>query len=938
MDRTAREEINKLLDVRLHLFIRDMIGHLRIDLETGQYITTHRDFSPDTGHRIYPVDRQDIRVGIAKVSGQRISSFLRHETDDVNNIFYVRIAMAGQVDFDEFATRVEIDHEGYIIPSVEGKFRVAPLEGTHFDQISHRLIDPGEAIADHYYLYAVVETLLSQQQKSRKLLAFIDNREQASRYSAIFRDEFASAFLFQYLCLTYTDFHRMLESDPVKALNELRQQASELEMGRLEEAIFADLDLWYWRMIATPSRKGGRNNILKLRSDVRERLSSLEIEIIEKIFLPERAIVKPELNPDKHKGNHIRFQLWRAFDHSGIHLRGDSSGDSSFHSRAISDAQSAIYSDVVADRIDDIEASIYDLVEQGVLVTQITTDNKTHYYLDWQHISFNLPPPIYRTYDELKSRLLLTGAVHSSELQNSERQSVEERFKAKDGDLNVLVSTPTLEMGIDIGDLETVLLIGTPPQPANYAQRAGRAGRGVDQKALIVTFCSTYSAHDMYMFNNPARMIDGEVAPPSFEPKNQTVIEKHICAYLLRNLSSTGELQAFRRNLDHEVETERTELQTMFGAHFDGMNDFLQHVFPERVDNLIDIVSRNRSSLQIAAYNHGFFPDYFAQDDEIMLIERTSQEENLQNARWLTSDDALATRDIEQAFSAFIPGETIYIAGDIYRIEPEGKQQTLPDGAMQFQYFLAEREVRFAIRSKTRRKYDRVKFTRELHDTKKVLGKGILQIHYEPDLLLSFRNRGLIDGNRVEKAPGFPFGYDIERDSLVLRFDPYVCNEITQLSFLSALNRTITEAFGLEGDEIQILPRVTYWTEGIDIDDAPEVHMLYDSLGNSNLPFTTIFKYVVEVIKRTYERLKQCSCDTDGCYQCIRSYSTQYIDGHISRAAAINPLSWQGRSLIWCLQSKYPVRQSTCNRITVSPCNRRLLSHRMPLFLRQLQM
>lgn len=71
------------------------------------------------------------------------------------------------------------------------------------------------------------------------------------------------------------------------------------------------------------------------------------------------------------------------------------------------------------------------------------------------------------------------AAEHTGLLDGKQRAKLESEFKSEDpkpGDVNVLACTPTLEMGIDIGDLSTVILSSIPPGQAQYIQRAGRAG------------------------------------------------------------------------------------------------------------------------------------------------------------------------------------------------------------------------------------------------------------------------------------------------------------------------------------------------------------------------------------------------------------------------------------------------------------------------------
>lgn len=124
----------------------------------------------------------------------------------------------------------------------------------------------------------------------------------------------------------------------------------------------------------------------------------------------------------------------------------------------------------------------------------------------------------------------LTAEEHTAQLQPEDLSERENRFRS--GEINLLSSSTTLELGVDIGELQVVALRNFPPFVSNYQQRAGRAGRRADGLAVTVMY-GQRRPHDRYFFEQPRHLIAGSNKVPTLDIGNYSIAKRHAQAELI---------------------------------------------------------------------------------------------------------------------------------------------------------------------------------------------------------------------------------------------------------------------------------------------------------------------------------------------------------------------------------------------------------------------
>lgn len=338
-----------------------------------------------------------------------------------------------------------------------------------------------------------------------------------------------------------------------------------------------------------------------------------------------------------------------------------------------------------------------------------------------------------------EKHFLLRAEEHTAALSNSKRQKIEEEFA--EANINLLSCTTTMEMGVDLGDLEAVVCLNIPPGISNYQQRTGRAGR----RAQAAPFCVTIAKNSLYdqdVYNNFEHYLNQNIRDMFVHLGNPVLFRRHQYSILLnyylnehihdksknapsikdlfgKEFDSTGynnkinawlESETGKKALFEALEFQThgipqylcitdTTLKQIFTERFMSFysevsekiqnynewrkkareedNDSLAAMWSRRIDDYLDQFLVNQLS------KYGLIPTYSFPIDSITL-DILSEKKKYSDGN---SDISLA-RDASLAISEYAPGSDIVAAGKIWT--SRGIMISKKDNIHEIYYYLCE--------------------------------------------------------------------------------------------------------------------------------------------------------------------------------------------------------------------------------------------------------
>ncbi len=130
--------------------------------------------------------------------------------------------------------------------------------------------------------------------------------------------------------------------------------------------------------------------------------------------------------------------------------------------------------------------------------------------------------------------MIFVQKEHTAQLDLQEARDYLVDFKDKHV-INILACSTTMEMGVDVGSLELVVMNNVPPKAANYKQRAGRSGRMKQNRSASIALCGQ-DVHSRNVCEHPLTLINKAIGAPYVDFDSKVILQRQVNAYVFKSV------------------------------------------------------------------------------------------------------------------------------------------------------------------------------------------------------------------------------------------------------------------------------------------------------------------------------------------------------------------------------------------------------------------
>jgi hypothetical protein len=956
---------HRVLDLVVHGVLRNVNGLVRLCLPCECYHVGAEEHCSRCGRVLLDCWKEDVAWAAALVDMEaRALQPLPAGTRSIQQPL-VRVARVDALcELPQDGERIRLREEETATeglcyaPDVNGHYVILPLKTPRGTRSAELTVSPIETRHSLDYLALLARRLLRYEKGGARLLVFGDAREQVSAAGYVLKEDAAT----RHLCWLARRGRATAPVPLPAALAAARDRVSRGE-SPFHEQLHASIPHWFARLCATsvrrfpeheglivlnPEHTGLRHRIpgwerLATTMGLARRAPEDPAELLVWICLREGAI---DWTPYVPQPSHETRDLFE-FDHL-THTRRRvvtfESGTgclSGVEAVALTGHANSLYAGHVnrfADAV--LLSAMQDLVRDGVMVeiADAFAGSQLGYALSAASVALSSEPPSdhdvghpygvpHQTGRHEGSPVYHPAEIHSSETDREKRRFIEKEFREPSSCLSQLVATSTLEMGVDIGGLRQVLCHGVPPSPANYAQRAGRAGRSPSSwYATVFTWCDDRRPHDMFHFQRAEelrRLLSGHVEPPWLDASNSLVVRRHLFAVAVQDrVEDLDALRCLTGDPLQIVTTLVPDLREGFGAVLgEEMERALTGAFVQGVRSLIGSGSWSANSW----FESPLSPNYGFRRDE---VELRLPKMDLGPAAPLESFQAIVVsrRPPEQAVQTWFPGRVVPTARGLMLIEAgiaagergEGVALCLSDDGP-----VPPRYTAFRVR-REEGAYGRRTRRPAYHIETRLVGTERQQGTDEQDwlswrplrgVLLRIVNHGPTTGESISvdgvAEPQTPWAFDAECDALMVQYDALLLGKESFASLACAITHAVQEHFRLSDGDLQLLPSVKCSC----VNEPYAIFVLADSGQHGLVCMERLAAKLPDILSAKAEQLRSCDC-VDGCFRCLRTRTAGSLVADAKRRTALAVLrAWLGEIP---LSPELP-RLPACIRIVADP-------------------